>query len=297
MLRAWRLYRALGPEQRRILRDKRFAGSRPVADLLALLKPLAAFDAAANRGTYRVGVVAVVSGIAVFFSMVGLGQGDFSPELFLIPAALGAVSGTFISIWISLRGLDLSDNLRMIAIPLLVVLREEVRDGVPVTLTLDLRRPDTEENLVDESVDRAPVDCHMIINRIYKHGWMSGQAEMVDRARLTFNALEEVLERRRTRRRPGGALKTKTKTRTKTTYTVGLDLPDSYQVTTTSDAPSATGVKVKMKAEPNSAGPTLKLSRTIKELVPARDPFVLIGLVAQVYRRVTPSAPAAGGAR
>jgi len=42
----WQLYRSLDAEQKRILREKRIDETRPVDELMALLQPVAACDAA-----------------------------------------------------------------------------------------------------------------------------------------------------------------------------------------------------------------------------------------------------------
>ena len=275
MLKPWLLYRALDPEQRRLLQEKQLAATRPVADFLRLLRPLGRFDAAGNKAGRRSGKMAVASGIgAVVTAWMGLG-GQAPAPFFAVPAGFVGLCVGLGLVWRSLRRVDVSDNLRAVALPVLVVLREEVNPKRPLTLKLDLRRHDLPDKLVERKTFGAP-GGGSVVESLYKDAWMSGRAELADGARLGFDAVDEIRERKRSRRNARGKTKTKTKIRTWSTYTVTLDLPESYRTE------GAAG-----------SGAPLKLSRTVKADTLARDPFALFDLMAAVYGRATPTAPKA----
>jgi hypothetical protein len=271
MLKAWSLYRQLAPEQRQVLTQKQVEGTRPLADFLALLKPLARWDAAGDKQRRRAGGVAIASGVGTLAaSWIGLAAG--APALFFaVPGGLAVTCLGLGLTWRKLRRLDLSDNLRHLALPLLRVLEEESRPDSPLTLKLDLRRPDIAEKLEDRRRFDGGAG-RKIVESLYRDPWMSGRATLADGTTLAFQVVDEVRERRQTRRNARGKTKTKTKLRFWSTYRVAVALPDKHYTAPTPDAAT-------------------KLSRTVKGDRAPRDPFPLLDLVAEVYRRSTLKAP------
>jgi hypothetical protein len=275
VLNAWSLYRELGGEQRKLLRDKQIAGARPVADFIALLKPLGQLDAAAERGRRQVGRVAFASGMAAFVGGL-FGVTAQAPALFFaIPAGLAALCLGFALIWRSLRAIDVSDNLRNVALPLLRVLQDEADAASPVTLKLDLRRADIPDKLVDRNTVNG-AGGRIIVESLYRDPWMSGRAVLADGTKLSFEAVDELRKRRQTRQTASGKSKTKIKSRFWSTYRVALVLPDEHYASA-------------------MAATTPKLSRTVKGDAPPRDPLVFLDLVAEGYRRATLKAPPTAG--
>jgi len=267
----WSLQRALGPEQRRVLDAKKIEGTRPIAELLAILRPLGRLDATGNSARRQAGGGAIGSGVAALAGgWIGLAVSAPAP-FFAVPAALVALCVGLALAWRSLRRIDLSDNLVHVALPLLRVLEEEGAPRSMLTLALDLRRPDVAEKVVDrKNLDGG--GGRKIVEILYRDPWLAGRAVLADGARLAFAAVDDVRERRQTRRNPRGKVKTKTKRRFWRTYRVAVELPAEHYAAETPEAPA-------------------KLSRVEKADALPRDPLPLLDLVAEAYRRATLKSP------
>jgi len=268
---AWSLHRALGPEQRRVLDAKKVEGTRPIAELLAILRPLGRLDATGNTARRQAGGGAIGCGVAALVGgWIGLAASAPAP-FFAVPAALlGLCVGSTLA-WRSLRRIDLTDNLIHVALPLLRVLEEEGDPRSMLTLKLDLQRADVAEKLVDrKNLDGGA--GRKIVETLYRDPWLAGRAVLADGARLTFTAVDEIRERRQTRRNPRGKVKTKTKRRFWRTYRVAVELPAEHYAAETPEA-------------------LAKLSRVEKADALPRDPLPLLDLVAEAYRRATLKSP------
>lgn len=274
LLSVWSLHRALGPEQRRVLATKKVDGSRPLAELVALLRPLGRLDAAGNVARRQVGGGAVAAGVAALAGgWIGLALPAPGP-FFAVPAGLAVLCIGLGLAWRSLRRVDLSDNLVHVALPLLRVLEEEGDPRTMLTLTLDLQRADVAEKLVDrKSLDGQA--GRKIVESLYRDPWLSGRVVLADGARLSFAVVDEVRERRQTRRNPRGKTKTKIKLRYWRTYRAAVELPDEHY--------GAAAAK--------TTGAPVKLSRVVKADALPRDPLPLLDLVAEAYRGATLKAP------
>jgi len=254
-----------------VLDAKKVEGTRPLAELVALLKPLARLDAAGNEARRQVGRGALASGVgAIAGAWIGMAASAPAP-FFAVPAGLVGLCAALGLAWRSLRRADLSDNLIHVALPLLRVLEEEGDPRSMLTLSLDLQRPDVAEKLVDrKSLDGSA--GRKIVESLYRDPWLAGRAVLADGARLAFAAVDEVRERRQTRRNPRGKTKTKTKRRFWRTYRVAVELPAEHYAAETPEAPT-------------------KLSRVVKADALPRDPLPFLDLVAEAYRRATLKAP------
>src|SRR6266567_3065641 len=86
----WQLYRSLDAEQKRILREKRIDETRPVDELMALLQPVAACDAA-EAGVTKWGCLSIL-GIVVGFILLALDSIPLTLRLVLWASLLAAAS-------------------------------------------------------------------------------------------------------------------------------------------------------------------------------------------------------------
>jgi hypothetical protein len=273
LLSVWSLRRALGPEQRRVLAAKKVEGTRPIAELVALLKPLGRLDAAGNAARRQVGGGAIAAGVAALVGCwIGMALSVPAP-FFAVPAGLLICCIGLVLAWRSLRRVDLSDNLIHVALPLLRVLEEESDPRSLLTLSLDLSRPDVAEKQVDLKNLDGP-GGRKIVESLYRDPWLSGRAVLADGARLTFAVVDDVRKRRQTRRNARGKTKTKIKMRFWRTYRAAVELPEEHY--------AAAG-----KAPDTPA----KLSRVVKADALPRDPLPLLDLVAEVYRGATLKTP------
>ena len=124
----------LTAEQRAILRTKRFSGRHTAAELLEILKPLAKLDASRDKHRRRLGCS--FSALIVVLLLVWLVPRwqPAAPYLAGVVLVLGVL-------YVRSRMQDLSNNLRDFIVPLIALLREDVRETEPFDITLDLSPP------------------------------------------------------------------------------------------------------------------------------------------------------------
>lgn len=214
------LYRSLDAEQKQILRDKQLDLKRPVDELLTLLKPLAACDAAADKSRKPLGctfAIAIVLTIVLCF--------NFPWPVLAIPLAvfLAVVLITgFLFFWT--RRVDLSNNLREFVIPVLTLFREDIDRRHPFHVKLDLRPPLSKDKKTGESAPYQRGAYHKIVDSTYVDHWMTAEGVLVEGTRLWWSITDSIRERKKTKKNPRGKYKSKTKYTKKTKIEVEVGL-------------------------------------------------------------------------
>ena len=275
---AWKTYRSLSPEQKQILAQKQLEVDRPVDELLALLKPIAACDSIANKSQTRFGctfgIMIVMTFVAVIvFSNIGWGPLPLGVLLLFIAATLAF--GWF---WRWLAHIDVSNNLRQFVLPVLALFREDIDPKSPVHLRLDLSKPVASQKKTNESEPYKQGVYHKIIDTTYVDPWMEADAVLVDGTRLRWSVTDRIRERKKTKRNARGKYKSKTKYRKVTDVEVQLGLKTkTYAV---ADAEVTTDGK-RSKVE-------VQRSVRTDSLDPV-DPRALIDAVTDVYRSLKPA--------
>src|SRR3954454_1027214 len=158
----------LNAEQTNIVRQKQVSLHRPIDDLLGILGPVAQWDAAgdASRRTFGcAGGGTLALGVAALFVNIWIG------------AALVVIGIVLLFVWNRKKAEDLSDNLRVCAVPLLVALREDF-GADPVEVKLDLRAPMSPAKQTDKTKDGGTTIT------TYTDPWMSGEGVLHDGSRL-----------------------------------------------------------------------------------------------------------------
>lgn len=275
VITAWR---SLSPEQKSILRNKRLKLNRPIDELLALLKPLAGCDAMADKSRTRLGCsfgVAIALTIAAAFALGAVAA--------LVMLAITIALGYF---YFWTKRIDVSNNFRQFAIPVLTVFREDIDAGHPVHLELDLASPTAASKKQLEKKPYKQGAYHKVIETHYLDPWMSAEARLVDGTKLSWRVTDSIRERKKTKRNARGKYKTKTKYRKKTDLEVRLGLrKKTYDVTAVADADVTSGAKrnvVVREQEIRSAS------------LDPTDPRALIDLIADVYRNARVAKKEAG---
>ena len=265
VIQAWR---SLSSEQKGILRDKRLELNRPIDELLALLKPLAACDAMGDKSRTRLGCTFAVAIVLTIVAAFTLG-----PIAAVVMLAVTIALGYF---YFWMKRIDVSNNFREFAIPVLTVFREDIEPAQPVHLTLDLASPTAASKKREEKPPYKQGAYHKVIETTYVDPWMSAEALLVDGTRLSWSITDSIRERQKTKRNARGKYKTKTKHLKKTDLEVSLRLrKKTYDLTTPGDA------EVTSDAKRN----VVVMERQIR--TPSLDPIdprALIDLVAKVYR-------------
>jgi hypothetical protein len=277
-MQAWKTYRSLRPEQKQILAQKRLEVDRPVDELLALLKPIAACDSVANKSQTRFGctfgIMIVMTVVAVIF-FSNLGWGPLTLGVLLLFAGVAVASGWF---WLWLRRIDVSNNLRQFVLPVLALFREDIDPKSPVRLRVDLGQPITAQKRTSEGAPYKHGVYHKVIDSTYVDPWMSAEAVLVDGTRLRWSVTDRIRERKKTKRNARGKYKTKTKYRKVTDVEVQVAMKTKTYAL--SDA-AVTGDGKRGKVE-------VQRSVRTDSLAPV-DPRALIDAIAGVYRSARPA--------
>jgi hypothetical protein len=277
---AWKTYRSLSPEQKQILARKQLDIERPVDELLALLKPIAACDKIANKSQTRFGctfgILIVMTFVAVIvFSNIGWGPLPFAVFLLFVAATIASLW-----FWRWLAGIDVSNNLRQFVLPVLALFREDIDPKTPVHLRLDLTKPTNGSKKTTESAPFKQGVYHKIIDTTYVDPWMAAEAVLVDGTRLRWSVTDRIRERKKTKRNARGKYKTKTKYRKVTDLEVQLGLKTkTYTVADTDAEVTSDGKRSKVEVQ-----------RSVRtDSLDPVDPRALIDAITGVYRSLKPA--------
>lgn len=275
---AWKTYRSLSAEQKAILRQKQLEVNRSPEELLALLKPLAACDAVANKSQTRFGCTLAVMILLTIVSPIVFGNIGWTPVTLAVVALLviADIAMAWFVIW--LRGIDVSDNLRSFVVPVLALFREDIDPRSPVHLRLDLSKPNAAAKKTGQSDPYKHGVYHKIIDTTYVDPWMSAEALLVDGTKLSWSVTDRIRERKKTKRNARGKYKTKTKYTKKTDLEVQLGLRTKTYAVETAEV-SSDGKRSKVEVQ-----------RSIRtdSLEPV-DPRALIDAITDVYRAARPA--------
>jgi hypothetical protein len=275
---AWKTYRTLSSEQKQILAAKQLVVDKPVDELLALLKPLAACDRIANKSQTRFGCtfgVLIVVTIAALIFFSNLGWGPLTLGALMLFAGATIAAGWF---WIWLRRIDVSNNLRQFVVPVLALFREDIDPRTPVHLRLDLSKPTASPKKTTEGAPYKHGIYHKVIDTTYVDPWMSAEAVLVDGTRLRWSVTDRIRERKKTKRNARGKYKTKTKYRKVSDLEVQLAM--KTKTYTVADA-AATSDGKRSK---------LEVQRSVRtDSLDPVDPRTLIDAITGVYRSLKPA--------
>lgn len=279
-MNVWKVYRSLNDEQKRTLRDKRIEMNRPVGPLLEFLKPLAACDALSDKARTRLGcstAIAIVLTLVLLFVGIGNGWPLVIGALLLLMLAAAVVCG---SLWRWTRSIDVSNNFRRFAIPVLTVLREDFDPAHPIHVRLDLTAPNAPSKKRSEGAPYKKGAYYKVIDKTYVDEWMSVDGVLVDGTKLSWRIKDAIRERSKTKRNARGKIKSKTKYKKKSEIEVSVALRKK-----TYELQKALGAMTD-----DEKRRTVSLSREVvtASLDPI-DPRVLLDLVASVFRNTRPA--------
>ena len=276
-------YRSLTAEQKRVLREKRLEINRPIGPLLELLKPLAACDTMSDKVRTKLGCTFAIA-LGVLISSVIFFASLWTTVATVVVVALAVLMIGSGYLWMWTRSIDVSNNFRQFALPVLTVLREDFDPTQPVHVNLDLTAPTTGAKKRNESAPFAQGGYYKIIESTYVDPWMSVEGVLVDGTKLSWNVTDSIRERKKTKRNSRGKIKTKTKYKKKSDIEVAMALrKKTYALTATEGEVSG-----------DAKRHTVRLSReVITASLDPIDPRALLDLVTDVFRS-TRSAKEAG---
>lgn len=254
----WQLYRSLNAEQKQIIRAKRIDVNRPVDEVIALLQPVAACDAA-EAGVAKWGCLSIVAIIAGFVLLLV----DAIPLTvrLLAWAALLAVGIVGIVFWIWASRVDVSDYLRGFVLPLLRLVCEDIDRTQPLHLVMDLREPTDKVKQQSVGQPYKKGAYYKIVDTTYLDPWLNADAVFADGSRVHWQITDHVVKHSKSKKTARGKYKTKTKYSRKSSVDLEMTLrKKAYAVDDVSDGKlrqgeRATTVKVSHKLKSKDLKP------------------------------------------
>jgi hypothetical protein len=272
-------YRSLTAEQKQAISQKRIDMSRPIGDLLAFLKPIAACDALSDKVRTKLGCtfgIAIVALVVLIFVFMGAWTGVKT----IIILAVAAIMSWSFFLWRWTKSIDVSNNFRQFAIPVLTVLRDDFDPAQPVHLRIDLTGPTEKGKKRNETPPFKKGVYHKVVDSMYVDPWMTAEGHLVDGTKLSWEVTDTIRERSQTKRTARGKIKTKTKHKKKSSIDVSMGLRrKTYALAATEGEVSS-----------DEKRHTVKLSRQV--VTPSLDPIdprALLDVVVDVFRAARPA--------
>jgi hypothetical protein len=282
MFAAFRALQQLSRTQREAIESKEVSGAYPTALLLDNVRALSEFDRVADKwrrtATIALPILAVASVFTFVISM------SASKLLLPIPIALLVIAIPIAVSLFRLRRLDISDNVRGVALPFLAILKQDVASTQRVRVRLDLALPTDVRKRTNTLPAYARGAYHKVVDTLFVDRWFEGSARLADGTVLRWHVQDDVRESKRTKRNARGKYKTKTRHYKRTRVAVTVSFPAKrYAV---SEVPGIAGQKVSVRRDTKRC--TIKLSRKVKlKSLDPIDPRLLIDAISTAYRSAT----------
>lgn len=297
-MNAWLAYRALTPEQKKIVVSKEADLLLEPGALIGLLTPVAKYDqmVATQLSSVPLGCLTLAAPAMCVVSLV-LAQNGWSAAyaaLFLLSLAATVIT---LLMRFAAKKSDLSDNLRGTALPILAIFREDFARDAPVHLRLDLKKPTAESKKVTETPYSIGPNLRgkakgtgggagSYVETSYSDPWMSGRATLQDGSLLAWSVTDSIRERKKLRRSRSGKTKPpKIKYAKKSDINVRLAVPrKAYDLVPPEGAKTKEGEKRHV----------VTLSRRVRaDSLDPMSPKKFVDVVAEIYRGLRPAGRAA----
>lgn len=243
-------FKALTPEQKSFVQDKRIAGQHAPDEWLAFLNPVAEFDRQADE--------------------VRQSGGGFFARRFA-------------------RKHNLPNGLRSLAIPLLPILREDHDPDKPLELSIDFTGAKQRSKEAGKSEPYKKGAYYRVVDTFYDDPWLDGRALFADGAEVRFTVIDHLRDSHKRKRNYRGKVKFKTKAKKKTELAVEISFPVRNYAPVSKPVPS-TGIKkesVKPGEDRTVVRLTRVVPADGLDAAPHID--YLLELIAAAYARVDPS--------
>jgi len=267
------------PEQQQIAAAKQLGVNRPVDEVLDLLRGLLDFDAGMAAKRKKAGCSIPLAIVAAIISFIASGNTSGATKAIMVIVAVLCIAAAIAAVvlFLRFRAQDLSDNLRVAAVPFLALLREDMNPGDPLHADIDLRPYDVEEKKKKQSDPYKKGVYYKIIDRLYLDPWFSGSVALADGTKLHWKVIEHVLKSDKTKKTSRGKIKSKTKIKRKTIAVVTLGFPVKEYV-----------MKEAGDVERDEKRATVTLARKVKTNQADSPAFgMLVDLIAEGYKRVS----------
>ena len=235
---AMEAYDALTGEQKRIIDQKYIHGTHTATEWLEVLKGIAEYDALGDdakkvaQPSYAGCIVVGVGIVGALFLANVIEASEHSTVIFLVSALLIGIGLMIYRTFKPtahnlLEQRDLPNHFRSFALPILVLLKEEIAEDEPIGFWVDMRKKNQPENIIQKQENRQRRDTD---TTFFKHNMVEIKTRFVDGTRFYFQLGDVVRMRVRRRRNPRGKLKVKTKYKIKTQWSLKIALPKKHYV-------------------------------------------------------------------
>jgi hypothetical protein len=222
LFKALQTYQSLTPDQKIFVQEKRIEGSYTPEQWLVFFSKIAEYDSLrdASKGKFT-GLGCGYVALTVASVIVGF------LTLYLLPLAFLLVIGMiFFFVFFSKWRKDVPNQLRQFIVPLLHILREEMKHKERMFLRVDLRGGTLAEKKYSDqlspSAQRAQTHGSKIKEEYFANQWLAGSAKLADDTLLEWQIFERIRKREEGKKRTSGKYKTKTKHKIKTRVEASL---------------------------------------------------------------------------
>ncbi len=209
---ALKLYGKLNAEQKKLVQEKKIETSMKAKKWLEFLRQIAFFDRLRDQAHRKLKTGAIIVGI---IDLIMLG-GVFSYSI--VAAVLFVLLLIFFIFLIirfkKIKNIDISNNLRLFVVPLLVALKEEIDPNTKVFIKMDLTDALHSTKLKDTILPQGK-RYPKITTFMYNNPWFEVRAQLNDKTILQWD-IEDIIRHRKIRKiSASGKLKFKEKFKVK----------------------------------------------------------------------------------
>jgi hypothetical protein len=288
LLKALQSYQSLTPDQKIFVQEKRIEGTYTPEQWLVFFSKIAEYDTLrdASKGKFT-GLGCTFVALTVASVILGF------VILILLPLALLMIVAMIIFfVFFSKRRKDVPNHLRQFIVPLLQILREEMKHREPMFLRVDLRGPTLPEkkysDQLSKSAQQAQSRGSKIKEEYFANQWLAGRARLADDTLIEWQIFERIRKREEGKRRTSGKFKTKTKHKVKTRVEANLVFKRKAYVVAKSGAKDAkTKIEIKSGADKDKINVRrVTISDKLDGVTPLSE---LLAAITIGYRNVSPN--------
>ena len=242
----------LSPEAAKVLQTKKLTGRQRLKPWIKLLNELAVFDEIEDqvRGRFKSRMIlCIVAAVVLAIATVIVGANIRGPAwLVLLLLAAAAVAGAVVFgiKWSRLKDIDLDNEFRLLLIPFLDAIAEDVDPSGRIVLDLDLAGMTEAKKKYEKPLD--PGRWKKVTEMFYEDPWCKVEAPLMGGNRLLLSIENQYTANKREWKNPRGKSKSKTKWKKLVVVSAGL-APNSETLGVDADRPVDGKVKVSEKGD------------------------------------------------
>lgn len=215
----FKMYSALNYFQKGFIKNPKKTFVMKPSQFLDFARPIAELDKDGDSVRKFFGGLAIACFVIFVILMIIMGNSDTDVT---IPVVIDVIFAIFFLIsWFMLRGIDMHNNLRQFAVPVINAISMDMEPTEKMQLKLDLR-----DCMHDSKEDNSPHLNRLSAGTItyYRNDWFSLSAKLADGSSLDLNCSDLIRKKHIVKRSASGKRKSKTKYKVKRKITAILSL-------------------------------------------------------------------------